>query len=664
MAKQCTKPKRKRDAEWFKDKVLVVQAQASGQVLQEEELDFLADPGTAESSTTQTVVATNIAYQADDLDAYDSDCDELNSAKVALMANLSHYGSNNLAENSTLPALQDDLILSVIEQLKTQVVNCTKIHQDNQHVNELLTAKLERYRNQERVLKEQINNNQASTSYENSLEIETLKHTLSEHLKEKESLTQKITLLKNDFQKEESRNIDRELALEKQAIVVPDTEETLMLADESHSKMIEKQNDPQMIEKKVITKPINYAILNQLSTDFETRFVPQTESSAEQAFWSQYLVQTDEPSLSGTIIVEVPKELPKVSMELFTSFDQCLIDEVTEVQNVFTQMKRAIEQHCKKKTKVQIKMENVLQENDRILTQALSVEIVNIVVHDYMKSACLKRDTWSSQESAPTFAELFEINNLKAQTRAKDTVILKLKEKLNSPNGDVKDTNFKRDVEEIETLNIELDHKEKGLVITALKEQLNEIKGKAEITKAVSLNPIEPDLLKVDVTPLVPKLRKNRKVVQIVLWYLDSGCSKHMTGERSQLVNFVQKFLGTVKFGNDHVAKIIGYEDYQIGNVTISWASKTKSWLWHRRLSHLNFGAINHLARQGLVRGLPKLKFKKDHLCSACAMGKSTKKTHKPKSKYTNQEKLYLLHMDLCGLMRVESVNGKKYILV
>nr|GFB16283.1 retrovirus-related Pol polyprotein from transposon TNT 1-94 [Tanacetum cinerariifolium] len=207
----------------------------------------------------------------------------------------------------------------------------------------------------------------------------------------------------------------------------------------------------------------------------------------------------------------------------------------------------------------------------------------------------------------------------------------------------------------------------------------------------------------------------------------------HMTEDHSQLVNFVQKLLGMVKFGNYHVAKIRGYGDYQIGNVTISHvyyveglghnlffvgqfcdsflevafrqhtcficnlngvdlltssrgnnlytlslqdmiasslicllskASKTKSWHWHRRLSHLNIGAINHLARQGLVRGLPKLKFKKDHLCSACAMGKSTKKTHKPKFEDTNQEKLYLLHMDLCGPMHVESVNRKKYILV
>nr|GFA94446.1 integrase, catalytic region, zinc finger, CCHC-type, peptidase aspartic, catalytic [Tanacetum cinerariifolium] len=62
-----------------------------------------------------------------------------------------------------------------------------------------------------------------------------------------------------------------------------------------------------------------------------------------------------------------------------------------------------------------------------------------------------------------------------------------------------------------------------------------------------------------------------RKVVQIVLWYLDSDCSKNMTGDRSQLINFVHKFLGTVKFGNDHVAKIMGYGDYQIRNVMISW---------------------------------------------------------------------------------------------
>ncbi|GJV40928.1 retrovirus-related pol polyprotein from transposon TNT 1-94 [Tanacetum coccineum] len=96
----------------------------------------------------------------------------------------------------------------------------------------------------------------------------------------------------------------------------------------------------------------------------------------------------------------------------------------------------------------------------------------------------------------------------------------------------------------------------------------------------------------------------------------------------------------------------------------LSKASKTKSWLWHRRLSHLNFGTLNKLAKDSLARGIPRLKFQKDHLCSACALGKSKKTSHQPKAEDTNQEKLYLLHMDLCGPMRVASINGKMYMLV
>nr|GEW08509.1 hypothetical protein [Tanacetum cinerariifolium] len=104
MSKQCTKPKRKRDDSWFKDKVLLVQAQANGQILHEEKLAFLADSGIAKGQATQTVITYNAAYQADNLDAYDSDCDELNATKVALVENLSHYGSDVLVEHSKLNA--------------------------------------------------------------------------------------------------------------------------------------------------------------------------------------------------------------------------------------------------------------------------------------------------------------------------------------------------------------------------------------------------------------------------------------------------------------------------------------------------------------------------------------------------------------------------------
>ncbi|GKD11300.1 ribonuclease H-like domain-containing protein [Tanacetum coccineum] len=82
------------------------------------------------------------------------------------------------------------------------------------------------------------------------------------------------------------------------------------------------------------------------------------------------------------------------------------------------------------------------------------------------------------------------------------------------------------------------------------------------------------------------------------------------------------------------------------------------------KVAHLNFSTINKLAKQGLVRGLPKLKYEKYHFCSACSLGKCKMHTHKPKSEDFIQEKLYLLHMDLCGPMRIESINGIKYILI
>ncbi|GJZ32350.1 retrovirus-related pol polyprotein from transposon TNT 1-94 [Tanacetum coccineum] len=229
------------------------------------------------------------------------------------------------------------------------------------------------------------------------------------------------------------------------------------------------------------------------------------------------------------------------------------------------------------------------------------------------------------------------------------------------------------------------------------------------------------------------KPAKKVVVVQIVLWIVDSGCSKHMTGDRSLLKNFIEKFMGTVRFGYDNFTVITGYGDYIQGNITIchvyyveglghnlfsvgkfcdgdlevafrsktcyvrnlerddfltvgresnlytisisdmaasspvclmSKATSTKSWLWHRGLSHLNFGTINDLTRLDLVDGLPKFKYGKDHLCSACERGKGKKASRPLKLVPSDHSKLELLHMDLCGPMRVASIYGKKYILV
>ncbi|GJS50266.1 uncharacterized mitochondrial protein-like protein [Tanacetum coccineum] len=117
MSKQCIKHKRKWDDSWFKDKVLLVQAKANGQILHGEELAFLADPGIAEGQATQTVITHNAAYQANDLDVYDSECDELNTAKVALMENLSHYGSNALTEVHNHDNVDNNMINHAVQAM-------------------------------------------------------------------------------------------------------------------------------------------------------------------------------------------------------------------------------------------------------------------------------------------------------------------------------------------------------------------------------------------------------------------------------------------------------------------------------------------------------------------------------------------------------------------
>ncbi|GJX23430.1 hypothetical protein Tco_0227875 [Tanacetum coccineum] len=916
MSKQCTKPRRKRDDLWFKDKVLLVQAQESGQILHDNELAFLADLGIPEGQSTQTIITHNAAYQADDLDAYDSDCDELNTAKVALMANLSHYGSDVIAKSNVVNHSETEITSDSNIILYSQYMIESQqavINLENKSVNDTLTAELERYKEQIKILKEGQNVDLTSKgnildSCAQSIEIDLLKQTLSEHLKEKESLMQTVTLLKNDFKKEESRNIDREIALEKRIkqldnivfkrdqsaqtvhmltkpqffydhttkqalgfqnpfylkkaqqlepklyvgdiiektnpIVIPDSEETLLLAEESRSKMLLRQKDPIMLEKK-------------------------------------NLVHSPECILSSRpAIVEVPKELPKVSMvntslkklkHYLAGFDVVVKERTTPtaitevlskdivniIVNSFVNIASMNVHECEKCLKLETELLNKKDFIEKEIYNklfksftTLEKHCISLEVDTQHNQEIFQRDISVSNQSAPSFDQLFELNELKAQSQEKDTVIKKLKERIKSLNGKQNEDMIKKDLEDIETINIELDHRvtklivenehlkqtykelydsikiarirskelcddlinqvnlksveifdlnaslqEKVLVITTLKNDLRKLKGKALVDNDVTKHPSYPKMLKIDVEPITPKLlnkqtahsayikhtqeeatvlkdlvehvkskypldqslesvcryaklvqelltnisktcpsinnddgklvaktpsrntkkdkirqtpsstqknkveahprkvksslknkdcvvqskgtahvqhsklnvnselkcvkcngcmlsdnhdlcvldfinnvnaRKKSKsvnksskrkvwkptgkvfsnigyiwrstgrtftivgntypltrittttevplrkqpalenetpkpvVVQIVLWYLDSGCSKHMTGDRSQLTNFVNKFLGTVKFRNDHVAKILGYGDYQIGNVTIS----------------------------------------------------------------------------------------------
>nr|GFC34309.1 hypothetical protein [Tanacetum cinerariifolium] len=93
-------------------------------------------------------------------------------------------------------------------------------------------------------------------------------------------------------------------------------------------------------------------------------------------------------------------------------------------------------------------------------------------------------------------------------------------------------------------------------------------------------------------------------------------------------------------------------------------ATSSQAWLWHRRLSHLNFDTINLMSKNDIMIGLPKLKFVKDHICSSCELGKAKRKSFHTKLTPSLKRRLHLLHMDLCGPMHVASINGKRYVLV
>nr|GEV61867.1 hypothetical protein [Tanacetum cinerariifolium] len=313
VSKQCTKPKRQRNDSLFKYKVLLVQAQENGQILHEEELAFLADPRIAEGQATQKVITHNVAYQADDLDAYNSDYDELNTAKVALIANLSHYGSDVLVEKA--------------QQLEP------KLYDGN--------------------------------------------------------------VIKNTC-----------------AIVILDSEKTLMLAEESRSNMLLKQQDPMVLEKKVNATPIDY-ILVLLVDPPKSRFQKNFLKAAPTG-WTFTIVGNACPLTRIITTTEVPLRKP-IALESDTP------------------------KHM----------------------------VVQIILW-YLDSDFSKHMTRDPKELPKVSMDKVKKDNENLQKQ--------------------------------------------GLIIAALKDELEKLKGKAIIDTTVTVHTINPEILKVDVEPIAPRLLNNKTV--------------------------------------------------------------------------------------------------------------------------------------------------------
>ncbi|GJR24978.1 retrovirus-related pol polyprotein from transposon TNT 1-94 [Tanacetum coccineum] len=277
-----------------------------------------------------------------------------------------------------------------------------------------------------------------------------------------------------------------------------------------------------------------------------------------------------------------------------------------------------------------------------------------------------EKDSLSNNQNALEILEYFENNDLKAQLQAKNT-----------------------------TIYLKCQIQDKVFVIISLKNDLRKLKGKevknvAQIPIAIT---VAPDMFKLYLDPLALRLFQNRKAHTYYLKHtqeqadilqgiveqakakqpldnalnlaccpdcsLVSGLRMFKTYDKEPLsahelyleVAFRKK---TCYIQNlEGVDLLLGSKDTNLHTVSLD-----------DMLKNSLICLLSKLAKDALARGIPKLKFQKDHLCSACALGKSKKSSHQPKAEDTNQEKLHILHMDLCGPMRVESINGKKYMLV
>ncbi|GJR18458.1 retrovirus-related pol polyprotein from transposon TNT 1-94 [Tanacetum coccineum] len=516
----------------------------NGKVLNEEELEFLADPGVAE-------------------------------AKAVLMANLSSYGSDVLSEyllktqnaavqDTNSSTQQDAMILSVFEQLSNQVTNCNKVNKDNLIANESLSAKLKRYKEREK--------NAQFADFEK--EINYLKQTLSEQSKEKELLTKTFNVFKNETKEKKAKNIDKEIALENKVkeldniirpilydgsviaketnvISIADSEETLMLEEESRSKMLLKQrksfchnnikNDLRKFKGKDIVN--NAAQVSNATTiapgiyklDTVT-LAPKDKNNRQTHIY--YLKHTMEQAAILREIVEQAKSLNHLDSASYCAFAVTPINKKKTVRFAEPVISSSTSQKRLGSSQTKTKQTT----NNSVST-----------------SKGVSRSTKSSRSKSTDNTKNDRILQISSRTQKKNKVedhSRIVKSCLNKPNCVVEPSGNAHVQHSKLNTNSELMCVKCNSSMFDARHELCFLEFVSDMNASSKSKSVKKSKKKEEWKP-------TGKVVQIVLWYLDSGCSKHMTGDRSQLTNFVHKFLGTLKFDNEQIAKIMGISGNQ-----------------------------------------------------------------------------------------------------
>nr|GEW33294.1 retrovirus-related Pol polyprotein from transposon TNT 1-94 [Tanacetum cinerariifolium] len=662
MSKQCIKPKRKRDEQWFKDKVLLVQAQANGQVLQEEELEFLADPWIAETSSTQYVVTNNAAYQADDLDAYDSDCNELNSAKIALMVNLSHYGSDNLAEEAAK-------FVGDIKSLAKEADDSFAKHNAlDLEIKRLLRAvKLE---NEKVELEFQVfnyarENAHLKTAYKNLFDsiyvsrtqtktiIASLQKQLHNSIYENAKLRAQLFNKVSD-QKDNKRGTSANTKFAKQSIV-----ENLPKVGETHalSKLVTLNSVPTPPESKVVKtdKVIAPGMfrINPFKTSMEAKHVPNTVrvsvrtkpiTVSQPSVITKKDVNSDSNGLSSTGIDNTKTRRPQPKSNTKN-------DRVPSVSKSSRSKNKgaAVEEHHRNL---------LLSKNTKHMSSAcnnINLDSQNVISKVVCAMWFISLKDWVTTPKVKKPKKVGFIDRLATPKPRKPKFLLKW-----SPTSRLFD--------------------QKGKIVASSESESQSDRSNGN--NACTSSTLEPKIKRFSILLLClagyPDLFMWGNILITRVYFVEGlghnlfsdgqFCDSDLEVAFRRNACFVRNLEGVDLLKRDRSTNLYTINLQEMASASpiclMALASSIKSWLWHQRLSHLNFDTINDLARNDLVSGLPKFKYHKEHLCPLCEQGKSKRASHPPKPVPNSRQRLHLLHMDLCGPMRLASINGKRYVLV
>nr|GEU38659.1 retrotransposon protein, putative, unclassified [Tanacetum cinerariifolium] len=668
MARQCTQPKNPKNVAWFKEKEMLAEAQEAKQILDEEQLVFFTDRGIPDGQAVQTTILNNVAFQTEDLDVYDSDCDDVSNAKAVLMANLSSYGSDVLSEEKL--ALKQK-----IDSLEQNLLNQTK---------------------------------------------------------EKESLLQTFTVFKNECIEKENTYIDKEIDLEKKIKeldnsvykVGQSTQTMHMLTkpqvfyDNAHKQALGYQN-PFYLKKVQRIKPTLYDgsvisikhVVSPVFDDEETLILEEEHIKTMRENDKEEKVKHEMDEIE-TINIELEQSVAKLlyenkrlHKEIRHSKKICKVkfDSIKKMRalskehddSLIAQLNSTSMENADLKHQIQDKVFVItsIKNNLRILKGKEVENVAQIPIATIVAPCMFKLDLDplalrlqpignkkndmilqkpSSNKKNKVEAQPRKVNkNNRVKEPIYDDNIKHTMLNANSQIIYVKLHNIWKPTGKVFT-DVGLKWKPTGRIFTIVGNSfpLTRITPKNIVhLRETTSTLVETPKLEIKVYSRRPKqiksLGSSKKAKIVESKIANNSKPNHLWGSNATDVPFSYSLVNDRCPDCSMVSGLRMFKTYDRKPLSAhELPSKTKSWLWHRRLSHLNFGTLNKLAKDGLARGIPKLKFQKDHLCSACELGKSKKSSHQPKAEDINQEKLYLLHVDLCGPMRVESINGKKCILV